>query len=139
MTGRDGSAATLGDARALLDTFVSQGWQSVFVRVDDREFLFSRDALLERALPVVAACAALATAQVAVPVQMQVVLAPHVATLLEIAAVGSMVAKGGQVAVLSVLEERVEIFASESGQVLGHKAEPGALVEYGQILAELSA
>ena len=46
---------------------------------------------------------------------------------------------GEAVAVLSVLGERVEISAPASGRVLGHKAEPVALVEFGQVLAELTA
>ena len=139
MTGRAGSVASFNDVRALMDTFVSQGWQSVVIRSGDCEFLFSRDTLLERALPVAAASAVLAAAPAAAPVKLQAVLAPHVATLVEIAAVGSMIAKGGRVAVLSVLEERVEISARASGQVLGHKAAPGALVEFGQVLAEMTA
>ena len=138
MTGLAGSLASLHDVRALMDTFVSQGWQSAVIRAGDCEFVFSRDALLERALPVAAAIAAPAAAPVAATAKLQSVLAPHVATLMEIAAVGSMIAKGGQVAVLSVLEERVEIFAATSGHILEHKAEPGALVEYGQVLAELT-
>ena len=138
MTGRAGSVASFNDVRALMDTFVSQGWQSVVIRSGDCEFLFSRDTLLERPLPVAAASAVLAAAPAAATVKLQTVLAPHVATLVEIAAVGSMIAKGGRVAVLSVLEERVEIFATASGHILEHKAEPGALVEYGQVLAELT-
>ena len=138
MTGRAGSVASLNDVRALMDTFVSQGWRSVVIRVDDCEFLFSRDTLLERALPVAATSGTLAAAPVAANVNLQSVLAPHVATLIEIAAVGSKVTKGGQVAVLSVLEERVEIFATASGHILEHKAKLGALVEYGQVLAELT-
>ena len=139
MTGRNGSVASLGDARALLDTFVSQGWQSAVVRLGDSEFLLSRDALLERALSVAADSPALAAEPVAETTKLQSVVAPHVATVMEIAAVGSLVTKGETVAVLSVLEERVEIFAPASGRVVGHKSEPGALVEYGQILAELTA
>ena len=139
MTGRAGSAQSLSDVRALMDTFVSQGWQSAVIRVGDSEFLFSRDALLERALPVAADHPALAAEPGAAPTKLQSIVAPHVATLMEIAEVGSLVTKGEVVAVLSVLEERVEIFATASGGVLGHKAEPGALVEYGQILAELTA
>ena len=139
MTGRAGSVASLSDVRALMDTFTSQGWQSAVVRVGDSEFLFSRDVLLERALPVAADSPALAAEPVAEAAKLQWVVAPHVATLMEIAEVGSLVTKGEVVAVLSVLGERVEIFAPASGQVLGHKTEPGALVEYGQILAELTA
>lgn len=139
MSGRAGSIAVLNDVRALLATFLSHGWQSAVVRVGDSEFLLSHDALLEQALSLVAASESPAAVPLAAPVQLQTVSAPHVATLVEIAAVGSIVAKGGQVVVLSVLGERVEISASASGQVKGHKAQPGALVEYGQVLVELTA
>ena len=138
MNGGTGSTASLNDARALLDTLVSQGWQSAVVRVGDSEFLLSRDELLERDFPADAVGEAVA-APLAAPPQLQTVSAPHIGTLVEIAAVGSTVTKGGLVAVLTVLEERVEISASESGKVLGHKVQPGALVEYGGVLAELSA
>ena len=138
MSGGAGSIASLNDARALLDTLVSQGWQSAVVRVGDSEFLLSRDALLERDIPTDAVGEA-AVAPLAASPQLQTVSAPHIGTLVEIAAVGSVITKGGLVAVLAVLGERVEIFAPESGRVLGHKVEPGALVEYGQILAELTA
>ena len=138
MNGGAGSIASLNDARALLDTLVSQGWQSAVVRVGDSEFLLSRDALLERDFPADSVGEA-AAAPLAAPPQLQTVSAPHIGTLVEIAAVGSTVARGEMVAVLTVLEERVEISAPTSGQVHGHKAQPGALVEYGQVLAELTA
>ena len=138
MNGGAGSIASLNDARVLLDTLVSQGWQSAVVRVGNSEFLLSRDALLERDIPADAVGEAAAAPLAASP-QLQTVSAPHVGTLVEIVAVGSTVARGEMVAVLTVLEERVEIFAPESGRVIGHKVEPGALVEYGQILAELTA
>jgi biotin carboxyl carrier protein len=134
-----GSIASLNDARALLDTLVSQGWQSAVVRVGESEFLLSRDALLERGLPAEDAAEAPGAGPAAAPAQLQTISAPHVGTLAEIAAVGSMVTKGEMVAVLAVLGERFEISASASGQVLGHKAELGALVEYGQVLAELTS
>lgn len=134
-----GSIASFNDARALLDTLVCQGWQSAVVRVGDSEFLLSRDELLDRGLPVNVTAEAPGAASAAAPAQLQTVSAPHVGTLEEIAAVGSMVTEGGQVAILSVLGERFEISALASGQVLGHNADPGALVEYGQVLAELTA
>ncbi len=139
MNGGSGCTASLNDARALLDTLVSQGWQSAVVRVGESEFLLSRDALRDRGLPADAAAEAPGAAPAAAPAQLQTISAPHVGTLAEIAAVGSTVARGEMVAVLAVLGERVEIFARESGRVIGHKVEPGALVEYGQILAELTA
>ena len=139
MNGGAGSIASLNDARALIDTLVSRGWQSAAVRVGNSEFLLSRDELLDRGLPLNVTAEAPGAAPTAAPAQLQTVSAPHVGTLAEIAAVGSTVARGEMVAVLAVLGERVEIFAPESGRVIGHKVEPGALVEYGQILAELTA
>jgi biotin carboxyl carrier protein len=138
MNGRAGSITLLNDARALLDTLVSQGWKSAVVRVGDSELTLSRDALLERDFPA-DTVGEVGGAPTAASPQLQIVSAPHIGTLVEIAAVGSMITKGGVVAVLTVLEERVEICAPAAGQVHGHRAQPGALVEYGQPLAELAA
>lgn len=130
------SIESLNDARALLDTFRNGGWQTAVIRVGTSEFALSRDGLLERvaAVPTVEP----AGREPAAAATLYQAKAPHVATLVEIAAVGAFVAKGDRLAVLSVLDEQIDFPSPADGVVQGHHVDAGALVEHGQVLAEIA-
>ena len=128
-------------ARGLSVTMIDQGWGTVYVSCADGEFFLSREAgkvdplspVAVAAAPVAAAPAPVAPAAVpAIEVK-----APHVATIVSLAPVGSVVQAGQAIATVRVLDETIEVAAAAAGTVLAHVAQPGALAEYGNILLTL--
>jgi biotin carboxyl carrier protein len=121
--------AMIDNARALLDMALRGDWQDIDVRIAGGEIRLRRSAFLpaaqERALPSGANTGLEITA-------------PHVATLLSVASRGETVRAGEPVAVITVLDIESELIAPINATVITVAAEPGDLVEFGQILIQLS-
>lgn len=130
----------IDNARALSVTMIDQGWGTVHVSSADCEIFLTRgDGRIDPLLP---APVAAAVAAVAAPAPVAVLLAvevtaPHVATVVSLAAVGAVVQAGQTVATLRVLDETSEIAAPVDGTVDSHGALTGELAEYGTRLVTL--
>lgn len=135
---KDPVIAAINDARALLDTLLTSGWQQLHVASGDMEIFLARDGGGTNPMrtvapaPSVAAPAAQAGPETAVPV-------PHVATLEQALAVGTQVIAGQTVATVSVLDEQEDITATVTGTIVRMDAVPGALLEYGATLLSIAA
>ena len=64
-------------------------------------------------------------------------IAPHLGTLVELAAVGSRVTAGGRYGVIELLGEPIDLVADRDGTVGQHVGRPGAFVQYQEVLATL--
>ena len=132
------SIAAIDNARALLETFAANGWDSAVIRLGDSEFAFSRTDLLGRPEtvegPVGSSVAAAAPAVQAA----HSVTAPHVGTVVSVAAPGTELAGGAVAAVLSVLDETVDVLTAQPGRVVSVGVKPGDLAEFGTVLAQLA-
>lgn len=134
---KDPAIAAIDDARALLDTLLTHGWQQLYLVSGDTEIFLARDGggsnpmRMVAAAPVVTAPAAQAGPETAVPV-------PHVATLEQVLAVGTHVIVGQTVATVRVLDEQEDIIAPVSGTIVRVDAAPGALLEYGATLLSIA-
>ncbi len=135
---KDPVIAAIDDARALLDTLLTSGWQQLHVASGGTEIFLARDGggtnpmRMVAPAPVVAAPKAQAGPETAVPV-------PHVATLEQASAVGTPVVAGQPVATVRVLDEQEDITAPISGTIVRVDAVPGALLEYGATLLSIAA
>lgn len=136
MSEKERTIALLDDARALMGAFTSNGWSSAIIRVGESQFAFSRDLALggldfqaDQAVPSDRPVSAVVSDRV---------VAPHVGTVITVAEVGSVVCKGAWAASLAVLDEVIEVSSPADGTVLTVLALPGTLVEYGQLLLELT-
>ncbi len=129
------SVAAIDNARALLEVFTANGWDSAVIRLGDSEFAFSRTDVLGRPEPVVAAAAEATLAVQAT----HSVTAPHIGTVVSVAAAGTELAAGAVAAVLSVLGETVDVVTAQSGRVAAAHVTPGDLAEFGTVLAELAS
>ncbi|MGK2910986.1 MAG: hypothetical protein ACSLE1_14470 [Sphingobium sp.] len=121
----------IADARALLDTLMSSGWQELHVVSGETEIFIARadggfnpmrvgTAAAEPELPVVPANAPVTS-----------VTAQHVATLVHALPIGTDLQAGDPVATIRVLEVEEVIPAPVAGRITSHSAEVGALIEYG--------
>ena len=139
----DAARKAIDTARGLSVTMIDQGWGTVYVSCADGEFFLSRqagkvDPLSPAAVAPVATPAVAAPASVAPAALPAIeVKAPHVATVVSLAPVGSEVQAGQAIATLRVLDETIEVAAAAAGTVLAHVAQPGALAEYGNTLVTL--
>ncbi|ETI63761.1 hypothetical protein C100_11320 [Sphingobium sp. C100] len=139
MTENNAAIAAIDDARALLDTLLTSGWQQLHVASGDTEIFLARKdgginpmrVVAQRPAPAIAAPAAQVGPETAVP-------APHVATLEHALAVGTHVTAGQTVATVRVLDEREDVAAPVSGMIVRVDAEPGALLEYGVTLLSIA-
>ncbi len=135
---KDPVIAAIDDARALLDTLLTSGWQQLHVASGDTEIFLARDGggsnpmRAVAAAPVVAVPAAQDGPETAVPV-------PHVATFEQALAVGTEVVAGQTVATVRVLDAQEDITAPVSGTIVRVDAVPGALLEYGATLLSIAA
>ena len=126
----------INDARALLATFVAGDRAYVHVESGGTEIFIAREGGIANPLRTVADPPA-APATTA-PLSVDRLTAPHVATIVSVLPVGSEVAAGEAIATLSVLGEKESLPAAKAGPVTKVLAEPGALVGYGDPIAEMA-
>lgn len=132
---KDPALQAITDARALLDTLLTSGWRELHVISGDTEIFIARQgggfnpmrASAPPAMPVPAPVSAAVE-------QDTVVKAPHVATLVDLLPVGTMITAGQKIATVRVLDESEAIEAPISGTIIRHEAAAGALVDYGAVL-----
>ncbi|WP_068086790.1 acetyl-CoA carboxylase biotin carboxyl carrier protein subunit [Novosphingobium rosa] len=116
------------EARALLRQFQHSKARSCHIRTEALEIFFSRDASHR---------APARAAPPAKPSTASALAAPHLATVVDLAAVGSQVRAGEAVGQLRVLDRQAPLLAASDGIVAEQHVAPGALVEYGQTLLTL--
>ena len=135
----EGARKAIDNARALTVTMLEQGWSTVHIASSEGEFFLAkgsghRDPLSPGAT-VVAAPPAPPVAPAAAPAVD--VKAPHVATIVFLASVGSVVAAGQSIATLRVLDTTSEVAAPAAGTIAGQGAAEGDLAEFGTVLVRL--
>ena len=135
MTGETGRQAAIADARALLEVLSQNGWQEAHVIVGGTEIFIARDG--GRVNPMRVATAAPSLASLADRCIIDVT-APHVATLVGVAALGTQVFVGQTVATIAVLGKDEEVLALKAGTVFEVAAAPGDLLEFGTLILTLS-
>lgn len=136
----DGAAEAIQNARALLKALIASDWKELHVVSDGTEIFIARPgaganpmqgAPLE--MPVIQGQETEAPAEISE----SIISAPHVATLVDIMEVGTIVTAGQEVATISVLDEMHAVTALTGGTISGHKAQPGALIEYGMAILSI--
>jgi acetyl-CoA carboxylase biotin carboxyl carrier protein len=121
--------SAIDDARALLDTLLSSDWQDIHVVSGETEIFIAREG--GRPNPMRRASTVAAPALVAEATgQDDVVTAPHVATIVEVLAIGTQVESGARVATIRVLDTEETVSAPHAGIVTAIHAETGVLVEF---------
>ncbi|MGE4303207.1 MAG: hypothetical protein AB7E24_04135 [Novosphingobium sp.] len=135
---KDPALEAITDARALLDTLLSSGWQELHLVSGNTEIFLARNG---GGLNPMRACGPV-TGDVPLPASTDdrpetVVKAPHVATLVDALPAGTAVIAGQKVATLRVLDESEAIEAPVSGTISGHGAAAGDLVDYGAPLVSI--
>ena len=128
MSGRpDPATAAIGDARVLLAALLASDWRELHVVSANCEIFIAQAGASENPMR------AAAPAAPPHPERQQIsVTAPHIATLVSVAAEGSRVAKDERVATLSVLDEDIAVAAPLDGVVGRSVVATGALVEFEQ-------
>ena len=123
----------LAETLALLAQFERSAWGQCHVRTGSLEVFLSRTPRF--ASPMSGAAAE--GARVVGAADVQLLAAPHVATLRSISAVGDAIRAGAVYAVVEVLDEARELVADCDGAVIETLARPGDLVEHDQPLIRL--
>ena len=128
----------INDARALIESLLTSGFQDMHVVSGDAEIFLAR--AQGRANPMRARPAAVApvAGTHATPLGAEVMVkAPHIATLGATAPVGSVVSAGDTIATLSVLDEDIALLAPIAGEIIATQASSGSLVEFDQPILTL--
>lgn len=133
--------AIIDNARAFLRSFERSDYQDILVRQGDFEMFIARQNGGVNRLPqaVGGTVAAPAPAAVGPTAEAYVISAPHLGTFQSSPATGSDVEAGGVIAMLTLLDESIELRADRAGTITEVTAQPGELVEYGTPLLTLSA
>lgn len=117
----------IDDARALIDALTARDWQEVHVVSGDTEIFIAKNGGSINPMRALENCKALPLADELGPT---IVKAPHVGTIVHVAAVGAVVANGEVVARLRVLDTVEDIVTPILGQIALVHAKVGALVEF---------
>lgn len=130
-----GDTKAINDARALLAALIAGDQRDIHVRLGDTEIFIARQdgrsnpMRAEKSNP---------TPQLGEQTVVADILAPHVSNLIDVLAVGSVVASGDWVATISVLDDEHHVFASAAGEVAEIFSEKGAFLEYGSRMLSIS-
>lgn len=133
---KDQALQAIADARALLDTLLSSGWQDMHVVSGGTEIFLARNG--GGANPMRAAALHVAAPDTLATGPETAVKAPHVATLVDVLAVGTRVEAGQKVATLHVLDAEQAVEAPVSGIVVRLDAAAGDLLDYGAALLQIA-
>ena len=132
--------SAIDDARALLDTLLTSGWQDIHVESGTTEIFIARDGGRSNPMRQVPAFPVAASAAQEEPEdQVHSVTAPHVATVVDVAAIGTWVDDGARVATIRVLDVEEMVAAPHAGTIIAIHAEVGALVEFMTPILSLGA
>lgn len=125
------------DARALLDTLLTSDWQDMHVMSGDTEIFIARTG--GRANPMRSASEPPAQPSPAPAAGPETPMtAQHVATLVDVVPVGTVVQAGQKVATIRVLDEEEALIAPVAGHVTGSIPAEGALIEYGMTILRIA-
>ncbi len=120
----------LDEAAAFFDLFLKSDWASCHVRGEAVEIFVAREpGHANPMLGIVEAAAA--------HVDETMLTAPHLGTLVELAAIGTPIAPGERYGVIELLGESIDLIADRAGTIGRHVGRAGALVEFEDILATL--
>lgn len=106
----------IANARALLDAMQLGGWKQICVTGDEGDYFIAREVGIANPLPEPAQTPTVP----AYDCVSLTVNAPHIGTVSWLAAVGQTVAQSEIIARLAVLDQEIEVHASEAGQVVEH-------------------
>ncbi|UVO51999.1 hypothetical protein M0208_16325 [Sphingomonas sp. SUN019] len=121
------------EARALLFQFQRSSLKACHVVTQSFELFASRDPAIR------APSTSMEPTVEAAPVAETIVEAPHVATLVTLEAPGTIVAAGGAVGRIALLDETIDLVSDTGGTIVAHRAAPGTLVEYGEPILTIAA
>jgi biotin carboxyl carrier protein len=121
----------LFEARALLRTFLKSDWKSCDIVTDRLTLFASRD-------PAIRAQQARQVLPTPAPVHTVELCAPHLGTLVSLAAPGTRLEPGTVYGRVAILDEERDVLADQAGLVASHHQQIGALVEFGQPLVSLT-
>lgn len=119
------------DARALLDTLLSSGWQEVHVVSGETEIFIARAGGGINPMRNLVLSAEPGISVATEDVTEICVTAQHVATLVDIVSVGTDLQAGDRVATIRILDVEEAIPAPVAGRISGLSVNVGALIEYG--------
>lgn len=123
-------AGAITDVRALLRGFSASGLRSCHIVTDGLELFLSRDATIGSPMGGAEPAADVGTAELR---------APHLGTLAALAAPGTTIPAGGIYGNLGVLDEVRELVADSGGTIVSHCRRIGELIEFGELVALISA
>jgi len=123
------SVSEFNEALAFVQLFARGSWTSCHVRTGQLEIFVFRDPGHDN--PMVAPRPA------PMEVAGELLTAPHVGTLIELAPIGSCIEQGGCYAALSLLDTRIDLVTDHAGTIADHLQPLGALVEFDQPLVRL--
>lgn len=132
----DSNKAAINDARALLDALLANDWCDVHVSTGGTEIFIARERGRVNPMPATAASCARDSGE---GETISAVSAPHVATLVSVVPVGSVVAQGEIVARIAVLDEEEGLPAPVSGRVAMVHVEVGVLLEFKMPILDIGA
>jgi biotin carboxyl carrier protein len=127
----------LTDARALLEALLISGWQDVHVVSGGTEIFIARPGGRDNPLRRQVVAVGSTTEPVAGETEI-LVAAQHVATLVDVLAVGAAVRAGEKVATIRVLDVEEDLLAPVAGRIAEAPVQPGALVEFGMTILRIA-
>ena len=125
------SRTPLDEAVAFFDLFLNSEWASCHARGGAIELFVARDAGHPNPM------LGFADDEIAVATDETMLTAPHLGTLVDLAAVGSRVTAGERYGTIELLGEPIELIADCDGTIGRHIGRSGALVQYEEALATL--
>lgn len=132
--------SAIDDARALLDTLLASDWQDAHVVSGTTEIFIARDGGRPNPMrQAVTAPVATSSAPEERQEPGQAVTAPHVATVVNVVAIGTLVESGARVATIRVLDTEEVVVAPHAGTVTAIHADAGTLVEFKTPILSLGA
>lgn len=130
MSEADLSERAIVDARALLAELVATGWTDIHVATQGIEIFIATAAGRQNPMA--------GPDHVDLHQDLQVILAPHVATLVEVAAAGTAVEKGQRIARIEVLDIGTALYAPADGVIRTVHASSQDLIEFGSAILTIA-
>lgn len=125
----------MDDIRALFRQFRHSNWRSMHVVTGGYDLFFSRDAATQNPAEHYLSPDA-ADAQTRPSIALK---APHLGTVVALAPPGTQIEAQGVYGRLQVLDQEEDLVSAHAGRVVERRAEPGALVEFDEVLILLEA
>lgn len=127
-------AGVIADARVMLAALAASSWQECHIVTADTEIFIAKAGGGPNPMRQADAVPRDANRSAGRPIT-----APHVATLVDILPPGSAVGAGQSIATIEVLGSELPVAAPSAGVLVSVEARPGALLEYGTLLATMQS